>query len=132
MKKLAYNVHVVDEDGNAAVYGPHSESIPDSVRKQITNPSAWVQDDDAVTGDDDGLPPDVVAARQQARGSDGDGDEPKPYAKWLKADLEAEVAKRNEARDADDQIEVGGTGKVKDLAAALVADDAAGDTGDSA
>lgn len=49
----------------------------------------------------------------------------KPYAKWVKADLEALVAERNKDRDEADHIVVGGNGTVKDLAAALDADDAA-------
>lgn len=58
---------------------------------------------------------------------DAADDEVKPYSKWRKGDLEAEVTARNEGRDDADQIVVGGTGKVADLAAALDADDAAAD-----
>lgn len=57
-------------------------------------------------------------------------DEVPPYEEWDKADLEAEVARRNEGRDEDDQIVPEGTGKsggvVKaDLVTALEADDEA-------
>lgn len=45
------------------------------------------------------------------------------YAKWRKADLEAEVAERNEGRTEDTRIVLPG-GNVEDLVAALVADDA--------
>lgn len=44
-------------------------------------------------------------------------------AKPRKADLEAEINRRNNTRDADHQIEVGGKGNVADLVAALEADD---------
>lgn len=56
-----------------------------------------------------------------------------PYAKQKKADLEAEVARRNAARDEDSQITVEGKGTVADLVAALEADDegpAASEPGD--
>lgn len=55
----------------------------------------------------------------------GDDGTQKPYEKWKKPDLEAEVASRNEGRDGDDLIEVEGQGTIADLAAALIADDAA-------
>jgi hypothetical protein len=43
---------------------------------------------------------------------------------WKKADLEAEIDRRNDARAAGDvMIEVAGKGNVEDLRAALVADD---------
>lgn len=53
--------------------------------------------------------------------------EVKPYAKWRKADLEAEVENRNTdpARADANMIVVEGKGTVADLAAALDADDAA-------
>jgi hypothetical protein len=106
--KLQYHVHVEDEHGEVHVFGPEDD-VPGWARKKITNRSAWADTADA---DADG---------------DGDADDPdeevKPYAKWLKADLEAEVTARNEGREDDALIVVGGTGKVADLAAALDADD---------
>lgn len=47
----------------------------------------------------------------------------KPYDKWLKPALEAEVEKRNTDRDGDHLVVVEGNGTVADLAAALEADD---------
>lgn len=110
--KLASRVFVTDESGAVQDFaaGTSKSDVPSWAVKAIQNPKAWDDYDPDAEGDDSAT---------------GAG-EPKPYDKWLKADLEAEVAKRNEARDADDQIEVGGTGKVADLAAALDADDAAG------
>lgn len=58
-----------------------------------------------------------------------DEEEVPPYEEWDKADLEGEVARRNEDRGEDEQIVVTGTGKSgnvlkSDLVAALEADDA--------
>lgn len=105
-KQLAYHVHVLDDEGNPHVYGP-DDTVPGWAAKKITNPSAWVGADEADDTDD------------------GDNGEAVPYAKWKKADLEAEVAKRNEGREDDDQIVVDGKGTVADLAAALEGDDVA-------
>ncbi len=56
-------------------------------------------------------------------GNGDDGDEPVDYHSWVKADLQAEIAKRNEAReDEDDHIEAE-SNKNDDLANALVEDD---------
>jgi hypothetical protein len=114
-KKLAYRVAVPDENGEAQWYGP-DDTVPAAVAKQITNPSAWADSD----GDPD--------ASDDAGGSrdGGDGSDKAPsYSSMKKADLEAEVASRNEGRAADDIIEVEGKGTVADLVAALEADDAA-------
>lgn len=46
-----------------------------------------------------------------------------PYSKWLKADLEAEVERRNTERAEDDPIVVEGNGTKADLVAALEAAD---------
>lgn len=46
------------------------------------------------------------------------------YHSMRKADLEQEVANRNADRDEDNQVVVDGKGTVKDLIAALEADDA--------
>lgn len=73
---------------------------PKEIAEQITNPAAW--------GDSiDDADPDVS------------------YGSMKKPDLEAEVASRNADRDEDSRIQVGGNGTVKDLRAALEADDAA-------
>lgn len=52
--------------------------------------------------------------------------EPVDYSSWKKADLEAEVATRNDGLEPDDEgyVLVGGKGTVADLVAALEADDA--------
>lgn len=50
----------------------------------------------------------------------------KPYAEWLKADLEAEIGARNDARgEGDSFIQVASNAKHAELAAALDTDDAA-------
>ena len=99
---LKETVWVKGEDGvNYVAFGPDSEELPDWAAEQIGDHAF-----------EDGQRPD----------SSGDGD---PYKGVLKADLEDEVAKRNAERSEDDQIEVGGTGKVSDLLKALKADDKA-------
>jgi hypothetical protein len=112
-KQLAYYVTVEDEHGDEKTFGP-DDTVPAWAAKKITNRSAWAGSD---TDDAD------------ADSSGGGADDPVPYAKRKKADLEAEVAERNEGRDDADKIEVGGNGTVKDLAAALDADDAVLDAG---
>lgn len=79
------------------------EEISADLAKTIDNPKVWGDTDTAADDDDTDV----------------------PYAKRKKADLEALVAERNAQRGEDDQIVVGGTGKVSDLADALDADDAA-------
>ncbi|HET8616501.1 MAG TPA: hypothetical protein VFL94_13325 [Actinomycetales bacterium] len=59
--------------------------------------------------------------------SDGDGEEVAPYTEWTVDELKAEIDGRNAARDADQQIEVGGKGNKPDLVEALEADDEAAD-----
>lgn len=61
-------------------------------------------------------------------GTEEEDDEVLPYDEWSKAELEAELDRRNEARDEDSQIVVEGTGKdgnvlKADLVLALEADD---------
>lgn len=150
MSKLAYYVHVEDEFGDEHVFGPEDD-VPAWAAKQITNRSAWegeelpaaakktaAAQDDAKGGKsrkkDEGSKTDKVTDPDTSANGGDDGksadDDPPAgvdYSKLLKPDLEKEVAKRNEAREADDQIQVGGTGTVKDLVAALEADDTAGD-----
>lgn len=72
---------------------------PADIAEQITNPKAW--------GDSDS------------------GDDATAYSSMKKADLEAEVARRNEGRNEGDVIQVAGKGTVADLVTALEADDAA-------
>lgn len=91
-RKLVTYVHV-----NGVVYGP-GDDVPADVAAQITNPSAW--------GDD--------SAPVQPAEFD--------IEKAHKGELEVEVARRNEVRADDAQIVVGGKGTVKDLRAALSAD----------
>lgn len=50
------------------------------------------------------------------------------YSDFSVDDLKAEIATRNEDRDEDDHIVVGGKGNKADLIAALEADDEAADT----
>lgn len=114
-RKLARYVTVRDDNGEPKAFGP-DDTVPAWAAKQITNPAAWADSDgdpDA-SGDDGGS------------GDGGDGSDKAPsYSSMKKADLEAEVAKRNEVRADDDVIEVEGKGTVADLVAALEADDAA-------
>lgn len=111
-KKLAYYVHVDDDQGEPHTFGP-DDKVPGWAVKKITNPSAWADE-----------------AGADATAADPDPDpepEVKPYQKWKKGDLEDEVAARNKGRDEDDLIVVEGNGTVKDLATALDADDEAAD-----
>ncbi len=101
MGALNTTVVVHDDVGDAHVFGPGSGEVPGWAREQITNPKVWAADD-AGQADDDERP---------------------AYKGMLKADLEAEVDRRNEGRDTDALIVVDGTGKVADLVAALEADD---------
>lgn len=109
--KLAFHVHVQDENGDVKVFGP-DDTVPAWAAKKITNSSAWASSDAQAEGAVEGS-------------EDPEDSGPKPYSEWLKADLEAEVASRNEGRDEDDAIEVEGSGNKPDLIAALEADDAA-------
>ncbi len=117
---LAFRVFVPDESGEMQDFaaGTAKSDMPAWAVKAIKNPKAWDDYEEPDAGDstsDDG-----------SDGSDDGDPEVKPYAKWRKGDLEAEVEKRNKAREDDDKVLVEGTGKVADLAAALDADDAAG------
>lgn len=142
-RSLAYHVTVVDEQGEQHTFGPDSK-VPAWAKRAITNPSAWAEDEAAdqvddssqLTGDEGDVDDSGDAGQDDGGSTDGNagsdedgGDDEKfvPYAKRLKANLQAEVESRNEDRDDDDLIVVGGTGKVADLAAALEADDAAQD-----
>lgn len=109
---LAFRVFVSDESGEMRDFsaGTSKSDMPAWAVKAITNPKAWDDYDPDAIGEED----------------DGDG-EPQSYAKWKKPDLEAEIAKRNEARDADDHIVPDEPGNKPELIAALEADDAAGD-----
>lgn len=105
-KELAYTVVVTDQDDVTHVFERGRSDVPAWAVKKITNPRAWVG------GSSDAEADDIE-------------DTPPSYSSMKKADLEAEVARRNEDREADDVIDVEGTGKVADLVAALEADDAA-------
>lgn len=111
----AGRVYVVDVDGVAHSFDPGDE-VPKWAAQQITNPKAW--------GEVDGVD---AAEPEAAPTGDGDasGDAVKPYPKWKKDDLQAEVTRRNEGRDEDDLIVVEGKGTVADLAAGLEGDDVA-------
>lgn len=95
-KKLATFVHV---DGQA--YGP-DDKVPADVAKRIVNPKAWA----------DGSAPDD---------SDDSGDST-PVKPPTKAEMLAEIEKRNADRSDEDKIVPAGE-KNADLAAALKADD---------
>lgn len=117
MAKLAYYVNVYDDKGEAHVFGP-DDDVPAWAAEKITNDSAWV----------DGKAPSGSSKAAQSEDPDPSADGDKgavPYSKWRKADLETEVASRNEGREDDDLIVVEGDGTVADLTAALEADDAA-------
>ena len=73
-------------------------------------------------------PDDLDGATDEAPTEPEDGpeeDPAKPYGQWSKAELAAEVEKRNEGRDEDDLIEVEAPGNKAELVAALQGDDAA-------
>lgn len=59
------------------------------------------------------------------RESEPSPEKPKPFPKWKKDELHAEIARRNSGRPTEDRIVVDGKGTVADLAAALEADDLA-------
>lgn len=118
-KQLAVRVFVPDEHGEMQAFGP-GDDVPAWAVKQITNPAAWGDDADEV-----GFGPGGEAPGET--GTEPDGDSAPDYSKLKKDELEAEVEKRNGARDEGDRIEVGGTGTKADLIAALEADDQAGD-----
>lgn len=104
MGALQYTVYVTDPTTREPVpFGPDSEDIPDWALEQMGD-HCFV----------DGERPDAA-----------DSGEAGGYSRMKKAELEAEVANRNEDRDEDAQIVVEGKGNVPDLIAALEADDAA-------
>lgn len=108
-KKLAKYVHVVDEDGRNVVLEPGS-SVPSWAKDQVVNQKAFEEvDDEAVVV----VPP------------PSDPDKVKPLKEWTVKDLKAEVDSRNEGREDDAKIVVGGKGNKSDLAKALEADNAA-------
>lgn len=102
-RKLAVYTTAVNDAGEMVTF-PAGTVVSEKVAEGITNPKAWGDDSDA-----EGVGGEAVV----------------PYAKRKKGELEALVAERNADRDEADQIVVGGTGKVSDLAEALDADDAA-------
>lgn len=106
-RSLAVTVYLTDPDGAVVPFGP-GEVPPKWAAEQITNPDVWADDTSA-----------------QAEGEEPE--KPAGYGSWKKADLEAEVAKRNEGRDDDDLVVVEAPGNKAELVAALEADDHAGD-----
>lgn len=101
-RALVYTVTVADEHGEQHTFGP-KDKVPAWAQKAITNPSAWGEEADDESG-------------SEPSGSSG-------YSSMKKAELEQEVEDRNAERAPESQIEVGGNGTVKDLIAALEADD---------
>lgn len=95
-RQLAANVYVGD-----TLY-PAGSTPPKDIAEQITNPKAW--------GDTD----------TPAAESDEDG--PQSYGSLSKADLVAEIEKRNDGREDDATLPT--SGNKADLVAALEADDA--------
>lgn len=77
-------------------------------------------DKPATHTDGTALPPKHYLDLSEQGGDSGDSG----YASLKKAELQAEVEKRNEDRDEDDLVVVEGKGTVADLVAALTADDA--------
>ena len=94
----------------------------DGTMKPVTDTPASAPATEPAQQSPDKEPQGDADSADTSSGSDGTQ---KPYEKWKKPDLEAEVASRNEGRDDEDLIEVEGKGTVADLAAALIADDAA-------
>jgi len=116
-KRLARYVHVTDDKGEQHVFGP-DDDVPGWAAKVITNPAAW--------GDDSYEDAPLAPPTPSSTSGDDDGDGGVPaYGSMKKAELEAEVARRNEGREEVDHIQVGGNGTKADLVAALVADDEA-------
>jgi hypothetical protein len=122
-RRLGRYVHVVDENGAPFVFGP-DDKVPAWAGKVITNPAAWA---DRGEGAD---PAPTPASQTPAPSSAPLRPPPAPagvpvanYKAMNKAELLAEIDRRNTDREADDQVEVEGE-KNADLVAALVADDA--------
>lgn len=64
----------------------------------------------------------VVGDHALAAPAEASTETSKPYSEWRRDDLEAEVKRRNDARD-DDLIKVEEPGNKAEIAAALAADD---------
>lgn len=94
-RTLAVNTTAVDEDGRMVTFMAGT-TVSAKVAEGITNPKAW-----------------------------GDGDEssePKAVADMGKAELQAEVDRRNAERPEAEAVQVEGKGTVADLRKALEAD----------
>lgn len=113
--RLKSYVHVADAEGATHVFGPGDE-VPSWAAKLITNASAWESEPEAQEKPEPPATPEPTPSGEQPQKVD--------YTKWNKADLTAEIEKRNAGREVDDAIEPEGT-KNADLVAALVADDVA-------
>lgn len=102
-RRLAAATYVQNEHGEVVWFQP-GDDVPSWAAKLIDNPDAWV----------DGAP----------AADDGDADEDSAsYSEWLKADLEAEIDRRNEDRDEAGLIVVAEPGNKPQLIEALEADD---------
>lgn len=119
--RLNAYVHVANADGAAHVFGPE-DKVPGWAAKLITNASAWAEEPEGQQSSS----PEPPATPDPGTPDPGTAAEPQKvdYTSWVKADLTAEIEKRNAGREADDVIEPEGT-KNADLIAALVADDVA-------
>lgn len=91
----------------------------------------WVKVDDGAFEADDSDDADTAVAGgvgsgpSDNGGSGGEDGSSSAYGSLKKGQLQEEIDNRNAERDPDDQIQVGGNGNVKDLRAALEADDEA-------
>lgn len=72
--------------------------------------------------DEDPMEARVVSTETTTEGTDGGDEAPDDYDSWKKAELLAEVEKRNEERDEENKVVVNGTTK-ESLVYALRADD---------
>lgn len=121
---LRTDVHVTSDSGESKVLKAGSE-VPKWASKLVTNPKAFLEIEDAPTGEPDG---------SGASGDGGSGQQPPantyvakragvddvpPYADWAFHDLQAEAGANGRALDG------GGTGKADEIVARLTADDAA-------
>lgn len=116
-KKLAATVHI---DGTVYKAGT---TVDADVAKKITNPKAWGESSASEGAKSEPQSEPQSGSDPQSGSADGGTSDDSKYASMSKAELEAEVAKRNEGRDEADQIAVEGRGNKPDLLAALKADD---------
>lgn len=108
-RKLARNVFVAGR-----LFLADSEP-PKEFADQISNPNAWAG----------GSKEKSEGSKPDAQKADGSGSEAKKLGDHTVPELQAEIDKRNEGREEDAKIQVGGKGNKADLVKALKADDAA-------